>query len=49
MLIYTTGKEFEALSEEDGVIKVTAQTPYETLETMDAKLGHFYPVFLIND
>ena len=49
VLIYATGNEFAALSEEDGVIVVTADTPHETLETMDAKLGHFFPVFLIND
>ena len=49
MLIYATGNEFAVLSEEEGVIKVTAETPYKALETMDAKLGHSYPVFLIND
>ena len=49
VLIYATGKEFAALSEEEGVIPVTAETPYETLETMDAKLGYFFPVFIIND
>ena len=49
MLIYATGNEFAVLSEEEGVIKVTAETPHETLETMDAKRGHFYPVFIIND
>ena len=49
VLIYATGKEFAALSEEDGVIPVTPEIPYEMLETMDAKIGHFYPVFIIND
>jgi len=49
VLIYATGKEFEALKEEDGVIHVTPQVPYLTLETMDAKLGAYYPVFLINE
>ena len=49
VLIYATGQEFEALKEEDGVIHVTPQVPYLALETMDAKIGAFYPAFLINE
>ena len=37
------------LSQEDNVIPVTIDTPHLALETMDAKLGNYYPVFMIND
>ena len=49
VLIYTQGSEYEALAQEDNVIKVTAQTSYLTLETMNAKIGPRYPVLIIND
>ena len=49
MLIYANGTEYETLAQEDNISPVTSETPYVALETMDAKWGHRYPVYLIND
>ena len=49
MLIYAEGSLYETLALESNITRVTSETPYTALETMDAKFGHRYPVYLIND
>ena len=48
VLIYANDKEYESLKEEPNVKLVTLETSYLTLETMDAKHGPRYPVFMID-
>ena len=49
VLIYATGELYNSLAEEPNVMTINADTPYQFLETMDAKLGERYPVVIIND
>ena len=49
VLIYANGTEYQALREEPNVIPVTPAVHYLNLETMDAKMGPRYPVYMISE
>ena len=49
VLIFATGKLFDDLKKEMGVVEVTAMTPDSDLRQMDKKSGSHYPVYLINE
>ena len=49
VLVYATGQVYQALKAEEITIPVTEATPWRVLETMDSKIGSYYPVFMIDD
>jgi hypothetical protein len=49
VLIYANGTEYASLSEEDIVTPVTSELDLLRIETMDAKVGPRFPVFMINE
>jgi hypothetical protein len=49
VLVYANGNEFECLKLEDNIHEVTEKMDHRLFSTMDAKLGHRYPVYLISN
>ena len=48
VLVYANDKEHAALTREPGVITVTEDMDHRNIQTMDAKIGPRFPVYLIN-
>ena len=49
VLVYANGKEYEQLKNEDNITAVSEVDSHLPFETMDAKVGPRYPVYLISE
>ena len=49
VLVYANGQEYEQLKREGNIISISQNDSHLPFETMDAKVGPRYPVFLISE